>query len=104
MTLPLQSNGTPPRSAQECHNVVSAAEDSLIEVSSQARSLRGEILSGAVSRDDAIKRLQDLHRSRDALVARISSAKKVHAAAAKAADDPAAVVTSLRQRFPSWNG
>jgi hypothetical protein len=40
---------------QECHDQISAAEDQLIEVSSQARSLRSSIMSGAVSRDDAIK-------------------------------------------------
>jgi hypothetical protein len=89
---------------QRCHNVVSAAEDSLLTVSSQARDLRSEILSGVVSRDDAIKRLQDLHKERDALLAKIKSAKGVHASATRSAEDPAAAVTSLRQRFPSLNG
>jgi hypothetical protein len=89
---------------QECHNVVSAAEDSLIEVSSQARSLRGELMSGTVSREDAIRALQDLHKQRDALLAKIKSAKNVHASVARSAEDPAAAVASLRQRFPSLNG
>jgi hypothetical protein len=60
---------------QECHDQISAAEDQLIEVSGQARSLRSSIMSGAVSRDDAIKQLQDLHKQRNALLAKIRSTR-----------------------------
>jgi hypothetical protein len=95
---------TAEKTAAECHETVSRSEDQLLEVSSQARSLRGEIMSGAVSRDDAVKRLQDLHKQRDAMLARINSAKRVHAAAAAVAEDPANHVAKLRQRFPSLNG
>jgi chromosome segregation ATPase len=89
---------------QECHNVVSAAEDDLLSTSSRARDLRSEILSGTVSRDEALKRLQDLHKQRDALLAKIRSTKSVYDSAAKSVEDPTAAVTSLRQRFPSLNG
>jgi hypothetical protein len=76
----------------------------LIEVSSQARTLRAEIMSGGVGREDAIKRLQDLHKQRDAMLAKIKSAKSVYAAAARTAEDPAARVSSLRDRFPALRG
>jgi hypothetical protein len=89
---------------QECHEQVSAAEDQLIEVSSQARSLRAAVMSGAVSREDAIKRLQDLHKQRDALLAKIRSTRTVYESASKIAENPAAYVSSLRDKFPALRG
>jgi uncharacterized coiled-coil DUF342 family protein len=89
---------------QECHDQISAAEDQLIEVSSQARSLRSSIMSGAVSRDDAIKQLQDLHKQRDALLAKIRSTRTVYESARKIAEDPVAYVSELRDKFPALRG
>jgi hypothetical protein len=86
---------------QECHDQVSAAEDQLLEVSSAARDLRFSIMSGAISRDDAIRALQDLHKQRDALLAKIKSTRTVHESVRKIAEDPAAHVSSLRDRFPA---
>jgi uncharacterized coiled-coil DUF342 family protein len=89
---------------QECHDQVSAAEDELLELSSATRDLRSLIMSGAVSREDAIKRLQDLHKQRDTLLAKIKSTRTVYESVRKTAKDPAAHVSSLRARFPALQG
>ena len=89
---------------QECHDQVSATEDQLLEVASAARDLRSSIMSGAVNREDAIRALQDLHKQRDALLAKIRSTRTVYESARKIAEDPAAYVSSLRAKFPALQG
>jgi phosphoketolase len=87
--------------AQEAAAVYDYVEESLTDVSTQARDLRAQIQSGTVPEKDARKLLADLRRQRAKLVAKIAPTKSKHDSAQADLKDPAAKRDELIARFPA---
>jgi hypothetical protein len=87
--------------AQEAAAAYDHIEESLTDVSTQARDLRARIESGIVPEKDARKLLADLRKHCDELDAKIAPTKSKHDSAQADLKDPAAKRDALIARFPA---
>jgi hypothetical protein len=87
--------------AQEAAAAYDYIEESLTDVSTQARGLRARIESGTVPENDVRRLLADLHKQCDKLVAKIAPTKSKHDSAQADLKDPAAKRDALIARFPA---
>jgi hypothetical protein len=88
-------------SAEGAAAAASGAEETLVEVITEARDLRKKITSGVVLPDDARHALAELRQHHKTITAHVRSIKTAYEAAVKTIEDPAARVAELTSKFPS---
>jgi hypothetical protein len=87
--------------AQEAAAAYDYVEESLTDVSTQARGLRARIQSGIAPDKDGRKLLADLRKQHAELVAKIAPTKSKYDSAQADLKDPAAKRDALIARFPA---
>jgi chromosome segregation ATPase len=79
----------------------SEAEETLVDLITEARDLRKKITGGVVSPDDARHALTKLRQRHKEIAAHVPSIKTAYEGAVETIEDPSARVAELMSKFPS---